>query len=196
MRQAQVFPAGPTARQEISRGAYRYFVGGAGLMVIGAIMLAVTLATSQSGSIFRAVSVALLCVGGVGLFMAINTLLQVRQRYQVEVTPERLIWREGPRIATLEYDEVERVDLVRGQRRHESGGVVEYPVVRFIEDDGEMMEFEVSFEDRGMVHHARFDARAIAEAVLPYIRSHAVVASAIDELLRTGEVDIDALPER
>jgi hypothetical protein len=142
------------------------------------------------------VSVALLCVGTLGLFLAVNTLLQLRHRFVVEVTPNRLLWREGPRIATLEYEEVERVELLKTQRRHETGNILEYPVVRFVESDGEMMEFEVSFEDRGMVYHAQFDARGITAAVVAHVRSHAVITPDVEEFINTGEVDIDSLPER
>lgn len=195
MRQAQIFPAGPTAKRGISRHAYRLFIGGTALLVVGAIVLAITLA-SQSSVVLAGLSVAILCTGGAGLFSAINALLQLRQPMQVEVSPSRLVWREGARTATLEYDEVERVELVRGHARQPGGSVMDFPVVRFIENDGEMMEFEVSFEDRGMVHHARFDAKAIAAAVLPHVRSHAMVAPSVDEFVNTGVVDIDALPER
>ena len=105
-------------------------------------------------------------------------------------------WREGTRYATLEYEEVERVEMVKGAKKVQGGYILEYPVVRFIENDGEMMEFEVSFEDRGIAHHTRFDAREITRAVLPYLRKNAVISHAVDEFVQTGTVDIDSLPER
>jgi len=126
----------------------------------------------------------------------INMLPRLRQPIQVEVTSDRLVWREGTRSATLEYAKVERVELVKDREHHPGGLVLEFPMVRFVEDDGEMMGFEISFEDRGLVHRARFDGRGIAAAVLPFVHPHAVIAPAVDESLSTGLVDIDGLPER
>ncbi|MGF1504821.1 MAG: hypothetical protein ACFB51_06745, partial [Anaerolineae bacterium] len=65
-----------------------------------------------------------------------------------------------------------------------------------IEDDGEMMEFEVSFEDRGYRHQGRFDALAITREVLPNIKQRAVISTAVEEFVQTGTVDIDSLSHR
>ncbi len=198
MSQAKtIIPAGPEVRRSITRLAYRIFTIGTGVLVIGAIGVAVSLATSQRPSTGLIVAfTGLACVGSAILMAAVSVFLRVRQPIRVEITPDRLIWREGPRIATLEYDEVERVEMVRGHRRTREGFVVQFPVVRFIENDGEMMEFEVSFDDHGRVYYGRFDAQAILEAVLPYLRQQAVIAPAVDEYLTTGMVDIDGLAER
>lgn len=197
MSDIQVFPAGPEARQQITRRAYRFFVGGAGLLIMGVIALAVSVASQRAlPTYLLAAFTAIACAGTAGLSLAVMTLFRVRQKIQVEVTPYRLIWREGPRIATLEYDEVERVELVRDQERRPSGTLVHFPVIRFIENDGEMVEFEISFDDEGVIRHGRFDAHAITEAVLPHVRGHAVITSTVDDFVKTGEVDIDGLPER
>jgi hypothetical protein len=197
MRQAQIFPAAPSAKRSISRAAYGFFIGGTALLVIGMVALGVTFAASTENPLPTvAAAGGLICAGGVGLVIGTGTLLRLRQPIQVEVTPDRLVWREGTRSATLEYDEVERVELVKDQERHPGGLALEFPVVRFVEDDGEMIEFEVSFEDRGLEHRARFDARAITAAVLPYVRSRAVVAPTVDEFVNTGLVDVDGLLER
>jgi hypothetical protein len=136
------------------------------------------------------------CAGLAGLIAGVITLGRVRQAIHVEVTPYRLVWREGPRSAVLEYDEVVRVDFVRDAKTVRGGAVLEYPVIRFVEEDGEAMEFEVTFEDRGFIHQALFDARGIASAVLPHLPQHVIVSPALDEFLQTGEVDIDLLPQR
>jgi hypothetical protein len=197
MAQTQVFLAAADARLGISRTAYILFAVGVGLVACAATVLAVSFASGPAPPrLLITASVGLGCAGGVGLLAGLATLFRLRQHIRVEVTPHRLTWREGRRIATLEYEEVERVELVRGSKGMREGRVMFYPVVRFIEDDGEMMEFEVSFEDRGMFHHARFDARAITGAVIPHLRQRALVAQAVEEFVRTGTVDIDRLPER
>ncbi len=196
-RQAEIFAASARARREISRSAYIRFGIGAALVIIGAAVASVAFAASGAPRTpVLALAGGLACAGLAGLLTGLVTLAALQQPIQVEVTPHRLVWREGRRIATLEYDEVVRVELVKAAKRERNGLLMEYPVVRFIENDGEMMEFEVTFEDRGMVHHARFDARAVTRAVLPYLPSHAVIAPAVTEFVQTGEVDIDLLPGR
>ena len=114
----------------------------------------------------------------------------------MEVTPYRLIWREGRRTATLEYGEVERVEMVRRHKKLRGNLEMDYPIVRFIEDDGEMMEFECSFEDRGLIHQSRFDTHAITSSVLPHLPDTAIVDQAVGEFVQTGTVDIDRLAEQ
>ncbi len=196
MTQQHIFPASASAWRSISRTAYILFGVGVALTACGATTFAVAFAGGSSpASGLLLASGAIGCVGVAGLVVATVMLARLRQPIQVEVTPHRLIWREGKRIATLEYEEVERVELVKDSQLFPGGLVLTYPVVRFIENDGEMMEFEVAFEDRGMVHHSRFDGLGIARAAVPYL-THAVISPALDEFLRTGEVDVDALPER
>ncbi|GAB4475057.1 MAG: hypothetical protein Kow00124_15650 [Anaerolineae bacterium] len=197
MANVQVFHATAAARREISRRAYLLFAGGAGALVCSAILIPLLLVSSEGAlTPILAVPGALSCAGLGGLIGGIVMLTRIQQAIQVEVTPHRLIWREGRRIATLEYDEVERVELVRARKATPEGAVMSFPVVRFIENDGEMMEFEVTFDDRGMIHRSRFDARAIAAAVLPYLPAQAVIAPAVTEFIQSGEVDIEGLPER
>ncbi len=172
---------------------------GAGMLLAlcGGGAVATLFAASESpNTLLVGMAAAMACLGGAGLLAGLASLLRLRQPIQVEVTPHRLTWREGRRIATLEYDEVVRVELVKDVKTTRRGPALEYPVIRFIENDGEMMEFEISFEDRGMVHYGRFDARGITEATLPHLPAHAVVAPAVEEFVRTGEVDIDLLPAR
>ena len=194
--QAEVFQAGLLARREIIGRARRLFIGGVGLMAIGAIVAAVTLASEpEIVPPTTYIGGAAVCAGFAGLMMGISTLFQLRQPRHVEVTDHRLIWREGPKVATMEFDEVERVELVRDTKRV-SGMMMEFPVVRFIENDDEIVEFEVTFEDRGMLLQARFDAQGITEAILPHIRNHAVISPDVDEFVKTGMVDLDALHDR
>lgn len=194
--QGEVFQAGNTARREIIGRARRLFIGGVGLMAIGAIVAAVTLASEpQVVPPTTYIGGAAVCAGFAGLMMGISTLFRLRQPRHVEVTDHRLIWREGPKVATMEFDEIERVELVRDSKRV-AGMDMEFPVVRFIETDDEIVEFEITFEDRGMIHQARFDARSITEAVLPYIRNHAVISHDVDEFVNTGMVDLEALHNR
>lgn len=196
---SQVFPAAIGAKRKISRSAYLLFIAGVGLLGCSAVVLAITFADTERlapSNILVATIIGLGCVGLAGLAAGIATLIRLRLPIEVEVTPHRLIWREGKRLATLEYEEVERVDLVRGEKRMRGSTIVNFPVVRFIENDGEMMEFEISFEDRDYVYHSRFDARAITEAVLPYLQQQAVIAHEVDEFVHTGMIDIDHLPER
>ncbi len=197
MAKSQVFTAAADVRRGISRTAYILFAVGAALLVCGATTLAISYASGSTppGGL-TATAGGLACAGVAGLIAGIAALFRLKQAIQVEVTPHRLIWREGRRTATLEYDEVERVDLVRGSKQMRGGRVMYYPVARFIENDGEMMEFEVSFEDRGMIHRSRFDARAITATALPYLRPNAIIAPAVDEFVQTGMVDVDSLPER
>lgn len=197
MPRDQVFTASPRARRAISRNAYIQFGVGAALLIAGAAAFSIMLASGRSPrTLLLALAIGVSCAGAAGLLAGMVTLAGLRQSIQVEVSPYRLVWREGRRTATLEYDEVVRVELVKGAESMPGGFTLEYPVVRFIENDGEMMEFEVTFEDRGMVHHARFDARAIAQATLPHLPPHAVIAPAVTEFVQTGEVDLDLLPGR
>ncbi len=193
----RIFTASARARRAISRSAYIRFGVGAALLIAGAAALSITLAASESPrTLVLILAAGVGCAGVAGLLAGMVTLAGLRQPIQVEVSPYRLVWREGSRTATLEYDEVVRVELVKGAQSMPGGYTLEVPVVRFIENDGEMMEFEVTFEDRGMVHHARFDARAITQAVLPHLPGHAVIAPAVTEFVQTGEVDLDLLPGR
>ncbi len=197
MTQAQICPAAVTAKRAISRLAYLLFTFGVGLMLCGAITGAATFASgSEPSPLSISLVVGSVCLGGIGLVAGIITLARLRQPIQVEVDPYRLIWREGNRYATLEYEEVERVEMVKGAKKIQGGYILEYPIVRFIENDGEMIEFEASFEDRGMAHHTRFDTLSITRAVLPYLRKNVVIAHAVEEFVQSGMVDIDSLPER
>jgi hypothetical protein len=193
----QVIPAEPEVKRHITRQAYRFFIAGAGLLLMGAIALAVSIYTNTTPpASLTAIFTGIACLGSAGLVLGVMTLFRLRQRVQVEVTPLQLIWREGQRLATLEFDEVERVELVRDRLRRPSGRLVDFPVVRFVENDGEMMEFEVSFDDNGVIHNSRFDAHEITQAVLPHVRDHAAVTPAVDEFVKTGYIDVDKLPKR
>lgn len=197
MSQQAIFRASARARRTLSRNVYLLFGAGMVLALCGGGAVATLFAASEAPNrILVGLAAALACLGGAGLLGGLASLTRLRQPIQVEVTPHRLTWREGRRIATLEYPEVERVELVKDHKTTRSGATLAFPVVRFIEDDGEMMEFEISFEDRGRVHHARFDARGITEATLPHLPSRAVIDPAVREFVRTGEVDIDLLPAR
>ena len=191
----EIFPAAAPARRSISRTAYLLFGVGAGLMGCGATVFGVTVAASRSNTWSVALSGGIVCAGIAGLIAGIITLARLKQAIQVEVSPHRLIWREGQRVATLEYKDVIRVDFVKAQEQH-GEYTMEYPVVRFIESSGEMMEFDVTFEDRGMIHKSRFDARGITAAVLRYLPDHVVLTPTLDEFVRTGEVDLDILANR
>ncbi len=194
--QREIFPASGSARRSISRTAYLFFGGGVGLLTCAAITIGVSFASGSPPNFIVIAASGIACAGIAGLVGGIVTLAGLRQAIQVEVDPYRLVWREGRRTATVEYDDVVRVELVKDHDQRRGDITVTYPVVRFIENDGEMMEFEVTFEDRGMIHQSRFDARAITAAVLPHLPAHAVVAPAVKEFVRTGEVDTDLLPER
>jgi hypothetical protein len=194
--QTEIFPASGSARRGISRTAYLFFGGGVGLLTCAAITIGVSFASGSPPNFIVIAASGVACAGIAGLVGGIVTLPRLRQAIQVEVDPYRLVWREGRRTATVEYDDVVRVELVKDHDQRRGGITVTYPVVRFIENDGEMMEFEVTFEDRGMIHQGRFDARAITAAVLPHLPAHAVVAPTVKDFVRTGEVDTDLLPER
>lgn len=197
MPQHQVFTAAAGARRSISRIAYLIFATGAGLLACGGGVLAVTLASGSSPPQTPvAIGAGLACAGTAGLLIGAAQLFRLRQPIQVEVTPHQLIWREGRKTATLEFEDVERVDLVRAVKRVGRDRSMAYPIVRFIERSNEMIEFEVSFEERGMVHHSRFDAYAITQAAVPHVRSHALIAQSVEDFLQSGTVDIDSLPER
>ncbi|MBN1120356.1 MAG: hypothetical protein JXJ17_04710 [Anaerolineae bacterium] len=195
MANPEIFPAAASARRSISRTAYLLFGIGAGLMGCGATVFGMTTAANRSTTWSVALSGGIACAGVAGLIAGIVTLARLRQAIQVEVTPHRMVWREGKRTATLEYKDVIRVDFVKGQ---ETRGefTLEYPIVRFIESDGEMMEFDVTFEDRGMIHKSRFDARGITATVLRYLPPHVVITPTLDEFVQTGEVDLDLLANR
>jgi hypothetical protein len=197
MQQTQVFPAAASAKRAISRTAYLLFVVGVGLLVCVAIAFGVSAAQPEPPTIvFRTVVAGVGCAGLAGLLVGVATLVRLRQPIQVEVTPYRLIWREGKRTATLEYDEVERVEMVRQHKKVRGNLEMDFPIVRFVEDDGEMMEFECSFEDRGLIHRSRFDTHAITSSVLPYLPDTAIVDQAVSEFVQTGTVDIDRLAEQ
>ncbi|NDJ35337.1 MAG: hypothetical protein GYB64_11785 [Chloroflexi bacterium] len=195
--QPQIFPAAATARRTISRNAYILFgVGVAGILCGGASTAAAFAAQGEPPPGLILAGIGLACVAGIGLVGGMAMLARLRQPIQVEVTPYRLVWREGGRTAALEFDEVVRVELLRDEKRVDNDFMLAYPVVRFIEDDGEMMEFEVSFEDRGYRHQGRFDALAITREVLPHINQRAVISTAVEEFVQTGTVDIDSLSHR
>jgi hypothetical protein len=196
-KKSEFFSAEPVVKHQITRWAYRLFIGGAGLLLIGAIALTISVVADAALPtnlliIFTAIGIA----GAICLGVGVLTLFRRWQKIEVEVSPERLYWREGPKIATLEFDEVERVVLLRDKIRRPSGKQVEFPVVRFIENDGEMMEFEISFDDNGIVHHSRFDAHQITKAVLKHIRKSATISPEVEAFVKTGYVDIDNLPKR
>lgn len=197
MAQQEIFRAASSARRTISRNAYLFFAVGVTLLICSASVIAITFAGEPPASpVPVVVGIGIGGAGLVGLIAGLVTLTRVRQSMQVEVTPYRLTWREGKRLAILEYEEVVRVDLVRDQQRHRDGVNILFPVVRFIENDDEVMEFEVTFEDRGRIHPSRFDARAITAAVLPHLPDHVVISPTLTDFVQTGEVDIDLLPER
>jgi hypothetical protein len=197
MQQTQVFPAAASAKRTISRTAYLLFVVGVGLLVCVAIAFGVSAAQPEPPTtIFRTAVAGVGCAGLAGLLVGVVTLVRLRQPIQVEVTPYRLIWREGRRTATLEYDEIERVEMVRQHKKLRGNLEMDFPIVRFVEDDGEMMEFECSFEDRGLIHRSRFDTHAITSTVLPYLPDTAIVDQAVSEFVQSGMVDIDRLAEQ
>ena len=196
MSQLDVFPAASSARRSLSRTAYILFGIGAALLICGAVTAGTASATRNPGTFPYALAGGVACAGLAGLTAGTATLSQLRQPIQVEVSPYRLVWREGKRTATLIYDEVVRVELVKGHKKLRDGSLMTFPVVRFIESDGEMMEFDVTFEDQGRLHRSRFDSRAITSTVLPYLPQHIVLAPTLDEFLRSGEVDIDLLPDQ
>jgi hypothetical protein len=197
MQQTQVFPASARAKRAISRAAYLFFVVGVGLLVCVAIAFGVSIAQPEPPTAqFRTAVAGVGCAGLAGLLVGIATLVRLRQPIQVEVSPYRLIWREGRRTATLEYDEVERVEMVKGHKKLRGGFEMDYPIVRFVEDDDEVMEFECSFEDRGLIHQSRFDTQAITSIVLRYLPDTAIVDQAVGEFVQTGMVDIDRLAEQ
>jgi hypothetical protein len=195
MANPEIFPAAAPVRRSISRTAYLLFGIGAALMGCGATVFGVTIAVNRSTNWSIALSCGIACAGVAGLIAGIVTLARLRQAIQVEVSPYRLVWREGKRTATLEYKDVIRVDFVKAQEPR-GEYTLEYPIVRFIESDGEMMEFDVTFEDRGMIHKSRFDARAITAAVLRYLPPHVVITPTLDEFVQIGEVDLDLLANR
>lgn len=197
MSQTQVFHATANVRLSISRTAYLSFAIGASILVCAATMIALSFTGEDAPrSGLLTVSIGLICAGAAGLLGGLVTLFRLRQSIQVEVSPHRMIWREGRKVAVMEYNELERADLVKVNKRVRGGHQMAYPIVRFIENDGEVIEFDVSFEDRGLVHRSRFDALAIAHAVLHYVGNQVLVAPALDEFIQTGLVDIDSLPER
>jgi hypothetical protein len=91
---------------------------------------------------------------------------------------------------------VERVEMVRGRRRRRSAPSLEYPIIRFIEDDGEMLELEIVTEDGTVPPSRHFDVRAITQAVLLYLRGYAEITPDVDDFVEHGLVDLDALPKR
>lgn len=192
----EIFPASASARRGISRRAYLFFGIGVGLLTCAATGIGASFASGSPPNFIVIAASGIACAGAAGLVGGVVTLARLRQSIQVEVDPYRLVWREGRRTATVEFEDVVRVELVKDRDQQRGDIVVTYPVVRFIENDGEMMEFEVTFEDRGMVHPGRFDARAITTAVLPHLPAHAVVAPAVEEFVRSGEVDTALLPDR
>jgi len=197
MSQAEIFPASANARRAVSRRAYIFFGIGAALLICGASGAGVSFASSSHPApVLVGVAAALSCAGLGGLIVGTITLARLRDLHQVEVSPHRIVWREGSKVATTELSDIVRVELVKGQREKPGGFVMSFPVVRFIETSGDLMEFEVTFEDRGFVHHSRFDARAIAAEVMRYLPQHVVTSPTLAEFIRTGEVDIDLLPDR
>jgi hypothetical protein len=197
MSQTEVFPASVDARRAISRRAYILFGVGVALLMCGASVIGISFASSGSPPSFLVgIAGAVSCAGVAGFIIGIVTLSRMRQLIQVEVSPHRIIWREGGKVATTEIGDIVRVELVKDYEQKRGGFTMAFPVIRFIETSGEMMEFEVTFEDRGFVHHSRFDARAIAREVMRYLPQHVVTSPTLGEFLRSGEVDIDLLPER
>jgi hypothetical protein len=196
-KKSETIPAEPVVKQTITRWAYRLFIAGVGLLLIGALALTISVAVSPSTPVSLVIIFTTIAVAGaICLGVGVLTLFRRMQKIEVEVTPERLYWREGQKLATLEFNEVERVELRKDKIRRPSGKVIEFPVVRFIENDDEMMEFEISFDDNGVIHHSRFDAHRITKAVLKYVKKTADITPEVQEFVKTGYVDIDALPKR
>ena len=196
-QQREVFLASADARRAISRRAYILFGVGAALMMCGAAAVGIIFATiNPPNTLLIGAAGAVACAGVAGLIVGIVNLARLRQRIQVEVTPYRITWREGKATATTEFEDVVRVELVKDTHVLRSGRTAFYPVVRFIESNGEMLEFEATFEDRGYIHTSRFDARAITKAALPHLPQHAVIAPQVEDFARTGTVNVDTLPDR
>lgn len=196
MSQTRTFYAASSARRSISRRAYILFSAGAGMLICAALSFGIALANDPPRVTFQVIAGVAACAGGVGLIFGVVTLARLQQPIRVEVSDFRLVWREGKRIAIINYEDVLRVELVKATEVRRDGVEVMFPVIRFIERSGEMMEFEVTFEDRGMVHQSRFDGFAIAAAVLPNLSGQAIISPSLEEFLQTGEVDIDLLPDR
>lgn len=196
MSQAEIFPASHAARRAISRRAYLLFAAGAALLACGGAGASIAIAGSGEPGPVVILAAVVGVFGLTGLIAGLVTLVRLQQPIRVEVSPYRLVWREGHKTAAVEFGKVVRVELVKDREERRGTFDIEYPVVRFIENDGEMMEFDVTFEDRGEIHAARFDARGITAAVLPHLPRHAVIAPAVSEFVHTGEVDLDLLPAR
>jgi hypothetical protein len=192
-----VFPAGPQASDAIRRLAIRFLAAGVTLLMVGiaGLLLMVRLQIRPPVSVI-AVLASLTSLGAAGLLIGVRTWIRSRKPIVIEVQEHRLLWQEGARIATLEYHEVERVEMVRGRRRRRGAPASEFPIIRFIEDDGEMLEMEVVTEDSNTPPSRHFDVHGITQAVLPYLRGYAEITPDVDDFVEHGLVDLDALPRR
>lgn len=195
-QQDDIFPASLSARRAISRRAYLLFAAGAAMLVCGGAGVSIAIAGGGATDTAMILGAVVGIVGLSGLIAGLVTLVRLQQPIRVEVSPYRLVWREGRKTATIDFSKVVRIELVKDQEARRGTFDLEYPVVRFIENDGEMMEFDVTFEDRGNIHSSRFDARGITAAVLPHLPQHVVIAPTVSEFVHTGEVDLDLLPGR
>ena len=192
-----VFPAGPQASDAIRRLAIRFLTVGGALLLIGiaGLLLIVRLQVRLPIPLIATLA-SLASLGAAGLLIGIRTWIRSRQPIVIEVQEHRLLWQEGTRVATLEYHEVERVEMVRGRRRRRGAPASEFPIIRFIEEDGEMLEMEVVTEDSNTPPSRHFDVHGITQAVLPYLRGYAEITPDVDDFVEHGLVDLDALPGR
>lgn len=167
-------------------------------MGVTGILIAISFAVSSTPNIVLIVlGVIVFTFGLILLVVGVLNLGRLQQPIQVEIDQHRLIWREGGRSATLEFAEVEKVLMVKDQKPVTEDFTLAYPVVRFIENDGEMMEFEVTFEDRGFTHHGRFDTLNITKTVLRHLQGQRIeVSQQVQDYIRSGLIDIDSLPNR
>jgi hypothetical protein len=196
-----MFRAAPSAKRRISRIAYGLALAGLGLLSCGLVVWVTSVGLvanrllpggNQTAS---GVGIALACLGGLGMAASLATFLRLRQPIQVEVKHHAITLRDGRKTTKMAFDEIKSVVLVVDYERHHDDWLA-YPVIRFSARDGTILELDVSFEDREMVHRAPFDVQGIAQAVLPYLPPSVSVAEAVVEFAQTGYVALDELPDR
>ncbi len=192
-----IFPANPQASYAIRRVAQRFLLLGGVFLAVGLAALILIVKFQIRPPLAVIAGFALLAsLGAAGLLIGIRTLIRSRQPIAIEVQEHRLVWQEGTRITTLEYHEVERVEMVRGRRRRRNASSLEFPIIRFIENDGEMLELEVVYEDANTPPSRHFDVYGITQAVLPYLQGYAEITPDVEDFVEHGMVDLDTLPKR
>jgi len=192
-----IFPASPQAGYAVRRLARQFLVAGGLLLVLGiAGLLVIVRVQIRPPLMILAVLASLASLGAAGLLIGVRTLIRSRQPIAIEVQEHRLLWQDGTRTTTLEYHEVERVEMVRGRRRRRNAPSLDYPIIRFIEEDDEMLELEVVTEDANVPPSRQFDVHGITQAVLPYLRGYAEITPDVDDFVEHGLIDLDALPKR